>query len=854
MLGTPEIKGGREEEKEEEKEEREREEVKEEEIEEDGWKVAYQNVGRGIETTNILLERGRQQKWDFVFVAEAWEGKKGERTTQQGYRTFSRQGSKIALYVREEVILKGLQVDVGEDWIAVGDWVAGVYLSPNTNVTELREILNTIPPTDNVIGDLNCTQRYKRRALLDHMHDRALGEKPVKGNTWRRWIQPRACWVESKPDVIFSTGNWITHEKEWTISDHAIISSTIQSQVRKRKLLVTDWEAWADFIEDEDKEATYLDPITSLKTMAKETLKPKKFSPKPWWDAEVKQQRKITRRAGRHHGEWRSEAAKLRNMIKKKKREHWASFVEETVSNKSQDIWQVIRVARNPFNRKTSMPTKLDENCETDNQKAKAFIDHHFQGSEEDPVHDGFLCSMKGVPKQKDELMAKLHQALSNTNSNSTPGPDRISYCLLKQLKDTRLGTQIIGILADFLGGKKTILSGTGDGREITVVMIPKPGKDSSKAKGWRPIVLINCLLKLMDKVVASELQTLPVFHHGQYGSRKGKNAMDMVIQATSEAQLERSRGQACAWALGDIKSAFNYTRKANVIDRLATQKAEGLVRYIHWFYQPRMADITWDGETRASAITIKSGVPQGSPLSPVLFLVGVAKAFDNADMRIQKEITSHRVNIYSYVDDFNCTTEKLPSRHPGRQPEAITVAKKARAITSEELEKCGWTRDPDKDEEINFGIQGEAKWVGVHFTQDLKWKKHCSKRLAQAEAAWACISRLGTSRGGLSPGTWRQVYTSSIRAIATYGWELVDLNGNPALERLRKLQYQAVRKVTGGYHGSRQELLENISKVEPVQTKIWDMKVRAAARILEKGIQGNLIFKTEETRRHAGG
>ena len=160
-----------------------------------------------------------------------------------------------------------------------------------------------------------------------------------------------------------------------------------------------------------------------------------------------------------------------------------------------------------------------------------------------------------------------------------------------------------------------------------------------------------------MDKVVASELQNLPVFHHGQYGSRKGKSAIDMVIQATTEAQLERSKGQACAWALGDIKSAFNYTRKANILDRLAPKKAEGLVRYIHWFYQPRTADITWDGETRASAITIKSGVPQGSPLSPVLFVVGVAKALENADLRIQREITSHKVKIYSYVDDFNCTS-----------------------------------------------------------------------------------------------------------------------------------------------------------------------------------------------------
>ena len=62
------------------------------------------------------------------------------------------------------------------------------------------------------------------------------------------------------------------------------------------------------------------------------------------------------------------DAAKLRNMIKQKKREHWASFVEETVSNKAQDIWQVIRVARNPFNTKSTILTKLG-NYLTDEDK-----------------------------------------------------------------------------------------------------------------------------------------------------------------------------------------------------------------------------------------------------------------------------------------------------------------------------------------------------------------------------------------------------------------------------------------------------------------------------------------------------
>ena len=234
--------------------------------------------------------------------------------------------------------------------------------SSNVDIETLRQQLIEIPPADNIVGDLNCTREYKRRALLDEMTRRGLTEKPISGKTWRRWHQPQQHWVESKPDVVFSTGNW-TLNTEWTTSDHAIISGGISTQLRKR----TDWEAWSDFVEDEEKEATYQDPIGDLRAMAKDKLKARNFSPKPWWDAEIKEQRKATRIAGRSHGEWRKEAAKLRNMIKQKKREHWSLFLEETVS----DIWQVIRVARNPFSRRSTMLASLDNN-ETDESKAQS--------------------------------------------------------------------------------------------------------------------------------------------------------------------------------------------------------------------------------------------------------------------------------------------------------------------------------------------------------------------------------------------------------------------------------------------------------------------------------------------------
>ena len=174
MLSTPTGRERKEEARRTEREEEEKSEIEKEEEErggeeeEEAWKVSYQNIGRGIETTNILLERGRGEKTDFIFLAEAWEGRKGERTTQAGYRIFAKLGSQLVLYIKEEVDITALgNIQLNDKWISIGNLVTGVYLSPNLTINSLREYLLDIPSTDNLIGDFNYTQRHKRRTLLE---------------------------------------------------------------------------------------------------------------------------------------------------------------------------------------------------------------------------------------------------------------------------------------------------------------------------------------------------------------------------------------------------------------------------------------------------------------------------------------------------------------------------------------------------------------------------------------------------------------------------------------------------------------------------------------------------------------
>ena len=56
-------------------------------------------------------------------------------------------------------------------------------------------------------------------------------------------------------------------------------------------------------------------------------------------------------------------------------------------------------------------------------------------------------------------------------------------------------------------------------------------------------------------------------------------------------------------------------------------------------------------------------------------------------------------------MDDFNYMIEVIPSSRLGQYLEAITVARKVRNIVLKELEKHRWSRNIEKDEEIDFGI-----------------------------------------------------------------------------------------------------------------------------------------------------
>ena len=317
---------------------------------------------------------------------------------------------------------------------------------------------------------------------------------------------------------------------------------------------------------------------------------------------------------------------RLRRAIAEAKQQCWRKMCEDT---SNEDLWTTFRKLTRPRHASHMGNLWVNETWISDDAgKARVLADRFFptpppsDSSTHEVIHSRvseFLSSARHADSV-DVSRQELHAAIWASGPWKAPGSDRIQNVCLREC-EAILAPYLLQLFSASLRLQSIPMAW----KEATVVVIPKPGGDVSVPKGYRPISLLSCLSKVLERIVTDRL-TYTLEHSSlltdrQFGFRKTRStelALWQFVNAASHAL--QTRRKTIMLAL-DIQGAYDRVWHAGLLAKLVDLGiSHSLVGWIQSFLSDRTAYLRV-GEA-VERCQLDMGVPQGSPLSPVLFLV----------------------------------------------------------------------------------------------------------------------------------------------------------------------------------------------------------------------------------------
>ena len=503
---------------------------------------------------------------------------------------------------------------------------------------------------------------------------------------------------------------------------------------------------------------------------------------KPWMTSQVKHAFRIRDKL---HKKWKKSCLSqdLENYKRSRHRANYAKSLAKLnhfnrigekladPNTSSKEYWHLVKLL---YGTKidAGIPPLKDNDTIYSTAKEKAdLLNRHFASKSRLPL-DNIPVLPVNVYQTDDRLSeiivteSDIQEAIKSMKIASANGPDNISNRLLKEVTHS-----IAKPLKSLLNLSLQTSSVPVKWKEAHVTPVFKSGDRQDKVN-YRPISLLSNIGKLLERIVFKQLykfcESRGLLTWRNSGYKRLDSTVNQMIYISHKIYEALSNGKEVCFVSLDATAAFDRVWHDGLIHKLKNKGISGkLLAWLTNYLVDRKQRVVIKGNS-SDWHENKAGVPQGSILGPLLFLIYVDDIVNNIESQIL--LFADDTSLFEIIDDpatFIRINNDLEKLNNWAQTWLVTFNPKKTKymIFSKKLTKD--VHPPLILANKCLDQVSQHCQLGIVLHEDMSWNSHITKICDKAGKRLSAMIRIADK---LNKQTKLNIYISFIRPILEYG------------------------------------------------------------------------------------
>ena len=690
------------------------------------------------------------------------------------------------------------------DVIVMGDVNCDIKKSYKSNVIKRYEQVNMLYSMQQINTTMFTRTTHNSKSLIDHMLTNTIDMVKAHGVINLALSDHDLCYVILNFKCV-QTPKTVTYRNLKKINLEAFrshLSNHPWHEIETCESLDEEVDLWESFL------------LKSIDEFAPVRRKRVRNQPAPWLNSDIKQLMKIRdslkRKASKSSDEelmkrYRNTKNLVTKKIRAAKKAHFTKqLFDASNSTSSGNIWSVL---------KPLLPSKkTNQNCQnsdTDDSLLANEFNNFFAnvGSElaatipnvnsarNTTIIQNNTDSLFELSPVSEEDVLKVIHGMSNKKST---GVDNISTLMIKMAVPT-----IVPSLTHICNRSLSERIFPTKWKRSKIIPIHKSGNKKS-ANNYRPISILPSVSKILERLVQVQLtnylKSNDILSEAQSGFRKNHSTISALIKVTDDWLTAIDQGLLTGAVFIDLRKAFDTVDPSILLKKLSNVGVSD--NCLSWFqsYLTGRRICTVINSSTSEESSIDYGVPQGSILGPLLFVIYIDDLVEHLE-QCSVHLYADDTVIYFSNKDVHVIESVLNSELQnifnwlGSSKLSLNCKKTVCMLFGSQgmIKKCNQLRITVNGTQIQ---QVEStKYLGMILDPNLKWNLHIDHMLIRIGKLVRLLSRL---RYTLNIDNMKIIYNAIILPIFDYGDILYGSAAAKYTDSLQKAQNRAFRFLLG--------------------------------------------------------